>query len=248
MLLDKKIRILRSYPPFNTRIMIQSFLLSFSQIKDAKIIRPMIYATLLTTFSILAFLILGANTIDWVLDSFSETLTNWFGDTEGILQMVLLFIGTGFILVLGYFAFAGIHAAFLGIFIDDIFEAVKARHYPDLELLPAPSIPVGILFSIRFICFSLLINMVAFPFYLIGWFIPPIGIAMQVCINGYLLGKEYGQLLAFRIRPDKENKNESYFQNGAFATCLWMIPVLNLFAPVLLAASVMHTRMKTYPK
>ena len=99
--MDKKIRILRSYPPFNTRIMIQSFLLSFSQIKDAKIIRPMIYATLLTTFSILAFLILGANTIDWVLDSFSETLTNWFGDTEGILQMVLLFIGTGFILVLG---------------------------------------------------------------------------------------------------------------------------------------------------
>ena len=68
----------------------------------------MIYATLLTTFSILAFLILGANTIDWVLDSFSETLTNWFGDTEGVLQMVLLFIGTGFILVLGYFAFAGI--------------------------------------------------------------------------------------------------------------------------------------------
>ncbi len=248
MLLDKKIRILRSCPAFNTRVMIESFLLSFSQIKDTKIIRPMIYATLLTTFSILVFLILGANTIDWVLDSFSESLTIWFGDTEGVLQMVLLFIGTGFILVLGYFAFAGIHAAFLGIFIDDIFDAVKARHYPDIEMLPAPSIGVGILFSTRFICFNLLINMVAFPFYLIGWFIPPIGIAMQVCINGYLLGKEYGQLLALRIPPDKENKKESYFQNGAVATCLWMIPVLNLFAPVLLAASVMHTRMKTFSK
>ena len=90
--------------------------------------------------------------------------------------------------------------------------------------------------------------MIAFPFFLIGWFIPPIGIAMQICLNGYLLGKEYGQLLAFRIQPNRENKKESYFQNGAFAACLWMIPVLNLFAPVLLAASVMHTRMKSYPK
>ncbi len=228
--------------------MIQSFLLSFSQIKDPKVIRAMIYATLLTTFSILAFLILGATTIDWVLDSFSKTLTNWFGNAEGVLQMVLLFMGTAFMFVLGYFAFAGIHAAFLGIFIDDIFDAVKARHYPNLELLPAPSIGKGIIFSTRFICFSLLINMIAFPFFLIGWFIPPIGIAMQICLNGYLLGKEYGQLLAFRIQPNRENKKESYFQNGAFAACLWMIPVLNLFAPVLLAASVMHTRMKSYPK
>ena len=52
----------------------------------------MIYATLLTTFSILAFLILGATTIDWVLDSFSKTLTNWFGETEGVVQMDILLL------------------------------------------------------------------------------------------------------------------------------------------------------------
>jgi CysZ protein len=223
--------------------MIKAYLLTLSQLKDPKIFRPLCYATLFTTVCILGLLLIGAGTISWVLDLLNHTLNQWFGNATGIFRWVIQLIGASFVLLLGYFIFSGIHAAFLGIFIDDIFDAIQKRHYPESELNPPPSLLTGIIFSVRFIIFSLLINLIALPFYLLGWFIPPLGISMQIGVNGYLLGKEYGSLCRMRFEDNSAAKN-SHIKEGVLASCIWMVPVLNLAGPVLLAGSVMHSQMK----
>jgi len=223
--------------------MIKAYLLTLSQLKDPQIFKPLCYATLFTTVCILGLLLIGAGTISWVLDLFNHTLNQWFGNATGIFRWVIQLIGASFVLLLGYFTFSGIHAAFLGIFIDDIFDAIQKRHYPESELLPPPSLLTGIIFSVRFIFFSLLINFIALPFYLLGWFIPPLGISMQIGVNGYLLGKEYGSLCRMRLGSSSSAKHR-HIREGVLASCIWMVPVLNLTGPVLLAGSVMHSQMK----
>ncbi|MDG1138646.1 MAG: EI24 domain-containing protein [Opitutales bacterium] len=223
--------------------MITSYLLTLSQLKDQKIFKPLCYATLLTISSIVLLLVLGAGGISWALDLLNHTLHDWFGDAKGLFRGVIQLIGASFILVIGYFTFAGIHAAFLGVFIDDIFDAIQVRHYPDFTLHPPPTLAAGVIFSMRFILFTLLINFLALPFYLLGWIFPPVGISIQIGINGYLLGKEYGTLCRMRVRNDPSKKT-AHFAEGLLASCIWMIPVINLTAPVLLAGSVLHSQIK----
>lgn len=227
----------------STITMIKAYLLTLSQLKDPQIFKPLCYATLLTVACILGLLLAGAGTISWVLDLFNHNLNQWFGDATGIFRWVIQLIGAVFVLLLGYFIFSGIHAAFLGIFIDDIFDAIQKRHYPAYELCPPPSLLTSITFSVRFITFSLLINLIALPFYLLGWLIPPLGISMQIGVNGYLLGKEYGSLCRLRLGESSAGKT-GHLKEGALASCMWMVPVLNLAGPVLLAGSVMHSQMK----
>jgi len=232
-----------AFRPAVKNLMITSYLLTLSQFKDQKIFKPLCYATVLTIASIILLLALGAGAISWALDLFTYTLQDWFGDAKGFVRGLIQVIGASFIVVIGYFTFAGIHAAFLGIFIDDIFDAIQLKHYPDFTLQPPPSLSVGIIFSIRFILFTLLINFIAIPFYLLGWILPPIGISIQIGINGYLLGKEYGTLCRMRIKNEATTKT-THFPEGVLASCIWMIPIINLTAPVLLAGSIMHTQMK----
>ena len=88
------------------------------------------------------------------------------------------------------------------------------------------------------------LNLLASPLLILGWFIPPLGLSLQIFLNAYLLGKEYGHLVEFRIPKDQPaSPVPKYFVNGMIASCIWIIPVLNLLAPILLAGSVLHTRI-----
>ena len=63
--------------------MLRSYQLTLSQLRDPKILKPLLFATLLTLGSILIALVLGATAIDWAMTSLSETLDGWFGKAEG---------------------------------------------------------------------------------------------------------------------------------------------------------------------
>ena len=227
--------------------MIQTFILTIRQLKDPKIVKPLVIASLFTLITIGLCLILGASAIQWIMNSFSSVLFDWFGDSEGWFRIFIHFLGAFFLLILSYFFFASIHAAFLGIFIDDIFDAIAHRHYPSINLRPPMKLFASIIFSTRFVLLSLLLNFVSFPFLLLGWFIPPVGITLQVFLNGYLIGKEYGQLLEFRLPVEMHGEKGKFLGNGMIASLIWMIPVINFIAPVLLAGSILHSKMKSIP-
>ena len=72
---------------------------------------------------------------------------------------------------------------------------------------------------------------------------PLIGITLQVLVNGYLLGKEYGSLVALRIPVNKTNMDRIILRKE-FPGLLWMVPLVNFIAPVLLAVRFFTLRKK----
>ena len=225
--------------------MISSFLKTLRQANDTRILRALGLATIFTLLSIFLAVIVGAVLMDGLLDFFSSTLQSWFGSGESWFRGFAQFLGGSLILVISYFFFAGIHGAFVGIFIDDILDAVHRKHYPEATWQKPPPMMQSLIFSGRILVMTLLLNLIASPFLILGWFIPPLGLSLQIILNGYLLGKEYGQLVEFRIPKDStESRVPKYFVNGIIASCIWVIPILNLMAPILLAGSVLHTRLR----
>ena len=225
--------------------MISSFMKTFRQVNDPKILRALGLATAFTLFSIFLAVSVGAVLIDSLLDFFSSTLQSWFGKGESWFRGFAQFLGGSLIIIISYFFFAGIHGAFVGIFIDDILDAVHQKHYPQAPWQKPPSMTKSLLFSGRILLLTFALNLLASPLLILGWFIPPLGLSLQIILNGYLLGKEYGQLVEFRIPKDQPaSPVPKYFVNGMIASCIWVIPVLNLLAPILLAGSVLHTRVE----
>ena len=225
--------------------MIRSYLKTFQQLNDPKILKALLFATLLTIGAIILALVFGATILDAIMNHFSDTLESWLGKGETWFYGIAQFLGGSLILVLCYFLFAGIHGAFVGIFIDDILDSIQQRHFPETPWNKAPSLMTSCFFSMRILLLTLGLNIIASPLLVLGWFIPPLGLSLQVILNGYILGKEYGQIVEFRIPNDSSSsQTPKYFLNGILASLLWIVPILNFLAPILLAGSVLHTRME----
>jgi uncharacterized protein involved in cysteine biosynthesis len=96
----------------------------------------------------------------------------------------------------------------------------------------------------RLIGLSLFLNLIASPLFLIGWFLPPLGIILQLGLNGFLLGREYKVTIEQRLPENFRQSSQSFALYGTLGAALWMIPFLNFFAPLLICASVFHAKAK----
>lgn len=226
--------------------MLNSYLLAFTQLKDPRILKPLLWSSLLSITSLIVFLVLGTGAVDWFFDSLSESSTAWMGDWGEWIKTAAKFLVFFFLLALSYFFFGAVHAAYLGLFLDGIIDAVRDKHYPEIKLNPPPPFMRSTVSSTRFVLTSLLVTLIMSPFYLLGWFFPPTGLILQIWINGMMLGKEYGHLIEERMPFPQEARKQPYTRFGMLAETLWMIPILNFTAPVLLCASIMHDRMKSH--
>ena len=176
--------------------MASTFLKTFRQINDPKIIKALVLATLLTFVSIIIAVMIGVGLVDRLFDFFSETLQSWFGKGESWFYAFAQFLGGSLTLVIAYFFFAGIHGAFVGMFIDDILDAIHRNIIQKCH--GKTSIYDQVFYSLPHSFPNYILKLIASPsFSLVGlslhWAF------LQVILNGYLLGKEYGQLVEFRI-------------------------------------------------
>ena len=223
--------------------MINSFLLAFRQLDDSRFIKPLVWSSLLTLFSIAILWTFGSTYLDWWMDSFSTDETSWLDGWWSWIKFIAQFLVAAFALAIAYFFFGTVHAAYLGLFLDEIIEAVRDRHYPALVLQPPPDLMDSMIDSIRFVLMSLLFNLLMIPLYILGWFLPPTGLIIQIWINGLLLGKEYGYLIEQRFAPEDRITKFPYTRFGMFAKVIWMIPLANFLAPMILCAAIMHDRI-----
>ena len=224
--------------------MCKDYLLAFSQLNDPRLWKPVLWAILLSLGSIFITMALGGAFLLNSVNSLSHDLGSWMSWADGWLGGIAALLGTFFIGVLGYFFLANVYAAYLGIFLDDALDAVQLEHYPDREWNKPPGIIESCLGSIRFIIWSLFVYILAAPFLFIGYFIPPVGIVLQFLLGGYLLGREFGQLIELRLPKDQRLKKPGSLMHGTFAIILWSLPVVNLLAPLLLAVSLVHCRLR----
>ena len=215
--------------------MINLFLISFSQLPDPAFRRVMVKAILLSVF-VFVFLAI----IVWFVLSETNFFTFWlfeaFADIFGGITAI----------VIAWLLFPTLASFFITLFLEDIVEAVESRYYPDtlLEKINNPS--AMFIISLRFTVIALFLNILAIPFYFFTIWFPPLGIFVFYCLNGYLLGREYFELVALRqikmedIPSIRQSNRWQLFLFGSVTTFLFTIPVINFLAPILGVTGMTH--------
>jgi uncharacterized protein involved in cysteine biosynthesis len=172
-----------------------------------------------------------------------ETITlPLFGEVT-VVRSILTWAMIPIMLLLSVFLMIPVASAFTGLFLDEVAVAVEDRHYPHL----APSIkqPLGEIAkdTVNFLGLMVGLNFIGLlVFPLFG----PLAPLMFLGLNGFLLGREYFQMAAMRRmsrqdgrRMNAANRSEIWLAGALMALPLF-IPIVNLFVPVLAAATFTH--------
>jgi len=132
------------------------------------------------------------------------------------------------------------------IFLDEIANAVEERHYRNDTPGQSTRFLESLSTSVRFIGVTILLNILALPFYLIALFIPPLFAFIFFGLNGYLLSREYFELVSLRHQDAKSaqqlrktNRMKIFFAGVVIALFI-TVPVVNLFVPILATVFMLH--------
>ena len=211
--------------------MIRAFIKTMDQILDPKA-RRVVWIALATAVAVFVLLwtLVGALLINTVFFSIGwlEYAINWLGG-----------LATG---ALTWLLFPAAISAVIGFFLEDIASAVERRHYPDLAPANAISTANTVLTTFRFLVILMSLNILMLPFLLTGPLFP----FVFYSINGYLLGREYFELVAFRRKGPSEAKalRKKYafqlFLVGIFVAFMLTVPIVNLLAPIITTGMMVH--------
>ena len=215
--------------------MFTAFALSIAQLGDRAILAVLAKSLALT---LALFVLLGAG-VWWGTD---RLLAAW--TYHGALASAAAFVVT--VLAL-WLLFRAVAVLVIGIFADDVVQAVEARHYPDAltNARPVPlhrSLRIGIGSAAR----AIGVNLLLLPLYLI---LLATGIgtaALFFAVNAFLLGRDLGDMVAARHMDDaamrawRRTNGARRFLLGLAGTGLFVVPVIAFLAPVLGAAMATH--------
>jgi uncharacterized protein involved in cysteine biosynthesis len=211
--------------------MINALIRGFRQLADPAIQRLLVRCVLLTLATLVA-LIGGVATL---LFGFDLTGLSW-------LDPILATAGSALVLVLAWLLFPITVGLTLGLFAEDVVHVVERRHYPDLPPAQGMSLVSQTYAAARFVVVALLLNLVALPLY----FVPGANLPVYLALNGYLLGREYFELVAGQRLPLRElgrlrrRQRARLWLAGVAIAAMLMVPVFNLVAPVVAIAFMVH--------
>lgn len=166
----------------------------------------------------------------------------WIGPV-GFVDDLAFWAAVGGVLVLSAFLMVPVAAAVVGFFLEGVAEAVETRHYPALP--PARAIPLATQVgdALRFFVLVVAANLLALAIYLA---VAPLAPFIFWIVNGFLLGREYFQLVASR----RLGRQEAVALRKRHAATIWLtgtamavplsVPVLNLFVPIVGVAVFTH--------
>jgi CysZ protein len=219
---------------------VSSFSAALGQIGDPKF-RKVLFFGLALTFGLLIAITFG--TI-WGLNILlPESVSLPFIGEITWLNEVLSGASVLVILGLSVFLMIPVASAFTGIFLDQIADAVEHRHYPSLPA--ANAIPLGDTLRDTFGFLGLMIgvNLLALILYVI---FAPFALFIFWAVNGFLLGREYFQLVAMRrigragAKAARRKHSLTIWAAGILMAIPLTVPILNLVIPILGVATFTH--------
>lgn len=160
----------------------------------------------------------------------------WLGDLLG-------WGGLALMILLSVFLMIPVASAITSLFLEDVACAVEAKHYPALP--PVPKLPLADALRDTVSFFGLLIgaNLLAIIAYVL---FPFLALPIFFALNGWLLGREYFTLAAMRregrtraAEMRRQHRGEIWLAGVLMAVPL-VVPVMNLFIPILGAATFTH--------
>lgn len=166
-------------------------------------------------------------------DFFALGWLDWIVDILGSLAAIVL-------LILLLPAFVGLIASLM---LESICRAVEARHYPHLPEARAQSIMEAVFIGVRFMFILIGLNILVLPLI----FIPPVYFVVGWALNGYLLGREFFELVACRrlnaadLRVVRRKYGRTTLLAGLAIAVVSVIPIVNLILPLFGTAFMLHT-------
>lgn len=145
------------------------------------------------------------------------------------------------VIATGWLLFRATAMAVMGIFADDIIEAVEQDSYPQAA---REARPVGLTRSLRYalasIARTLGWNLIALPAY-IALLVTGVGsIGLFLILNAYLLGRDLADMVEPRHPGQPPIPRGSRWLMGLVSACLFLVPLVNLLAPIWSAAMAVH--------
>lgn len=186
--------------------------------------------------------------VDWL----SDLLSAWVAEQEvgGFWRDLLSWLFDAAAIVAVFLAsflfFPAVVAIAITLFLDEIADAVEERHYPHL---PAPRSQPWVEIAADTLVFALVTiaaNLIALPLYLLLLFVPPLNLFVYYGLNGYLLGREYFEMVAVRRlqSADAKRLRRRYrgrvFLAGVIIAFILSIPLVNLVAPIIATGFLVH--------
>ncbi|MEV8466131.1 EI24 domain-containing protein [Fluviibacterium sp. DFM31] len=216
------------------------FLKALGQLGDPRFRRVLLLGLGLTFGLLLAAYVATV----WLVGALvPETLTLPFiGEVSHISD-----IASGFSLIavmgLSVFLMVPVASAFTGLFLDDVADAVEDRHYPNLATAPRAEFLKALADSLKFLGVIVLANLLALALYAV---FPPFAPFIFWGLNGFLLGREYFQMVAMRRLSQADAKrmrrrhSVQIWLAGALMAVPLTVPLVNLLVPILGAATFTH--------
>jgi uncharacterized protein involved in cysteine biosynthesis len=211
--------------------MLRALILALRQLPDPAIRRVLERCVLLALATFAVLLAVVPILISWL------DLTGF-----GWLDATLAVLGSATVLLLAWLLFPAAVALGLGLFADEVVEAVERRHYPGLPPARGLGLTDSARAALRLGATALLLNLLALPFYLV----PGANLLIFLALNGYLLGREYFETVATRrlnrgqAAAERRQARGRVWVAGVVIAALSTVPVVNLIAPVIGVAFMAH--------
>lgn len=222
--------------------MIRAFSLAFGQLSDPALRRYVRLSALCTFAAFLAIWGFGLFVLFTQVEvpSFElmgytislDAVTDWFG-------AILLFLLLGLM-------FPSLLLVIVSFFLEDAAQVVEERYYPNLGPARHQTVSETIRITLKFAALSIVLNLLALPVFLLLLFFPPFNLFVFYALNGYLLSREYYELVAYRrLTPPvadrlRHSVAAKLFMVGVIIAVLMSVPVLNLIVPVVATAAMVH--------
>jgi uncharacterized protein involved in cysteine biosynthesis len=183
---------------------------------------------------------LGVFVVLWIVAGFLLTSNAFF---EVPWQETAADVGGWLLtLLITWLFFPAVVSGSIGLLLDRVANAVERRHYPRLPpVRDAPATEV-IVTTVKFLAILIFLNLVVLVFLAF----PPVFPFVFYAVNGYLLGREYFELVALRRVDAAELESlrgkfrGRMFLAGLVTAFLLTVPFVNLVAPIIGTAAMVH--------
>lgn len=151
------------------------------------------------------------------------------------------------IMIGSYMLFPGIVTMVMGVLIDKIATAVEEEYYPNRIGTRKVPITDTVLSAAKLTLIMVVANLLALvPYLILLVTTGPGAFALFILLNGYLLGREYYEMVALRHMPVRAANNArldnsgKVFVAGSLIAGMFLVPFLNIMAPIIGAALMTH--------
>src|SRR4051812_23448452 len=159
------------------------------------------------------------------------------------LDAALSILGIILFFLLVMFLGGPVAALFASLFLEDVARAVEAKYYP--EDPPAHGAPFwqSLLLGLRLFALLVGVSALLLP---ADFLLPGVGNLLSLLVTGWLLGRQYFELVALRhvsrtaVDNLRRQRRGANLAAGVMIAVAAVIPVVNLFAPLFGVALMVH--------